>query len=442
MPSEAVMLVIAALIAVNVVVMGAIVIPPLVGRRSPLASVGEPEHDAGELDRIDQAALIGGLVGRPGEDRATYDRIVRIVSWAFLLSTAVIVGASGLWPATTPAIFLLLGMAGAFVLLVHDLLPPATLGAAKYVLEGTVALTFATLLVLLTGGHESPFFFTFPLIVGAAALVVRPTATFVLAMAAAIGYIVATSLGSGPATPVQLATVGIDLTALLLLAYVGSVIGREQRRSRDAALHLSAVDPLTGLFNRSFFFAALEREMARSARSGRGFCLLMLDLDELKAINDRAGHHAGDAALRAVADTIQGGIRRIDVAARYGGDEFVALLPETDPTGGWVLAEKIRIGVTGRAIEDLVEPPTVSVGVVAFPRDGASADALMISADRAMYASKRAGRNRVAGPTSEVGAPEEAAAAQAMAGGSGVPVMAEEGRQGRTARPKVVEPPV
>ena len=433
MPSEAVMLVIAALIAVNVVVMGAIVIPPLVGRRSPLASVGEPEHDAGELDRIDQAALIGGLVGRPGEDRATYDRIVRIVSWAFLLSTAVIVGTSGLWPATTPAIF---------VLLVHDLLPPAALGAAKYILEGTVALTFATLLVLLTGGHESPFFFTFPLIVGAAALVVRPTATFVLAMAAAIGYIVATSLGSGPATPVQLATVGIDLTALLLLAYVGSVIGREQRRSRDAALHLSAVDPLTGLFNRSFFFAALEREMARSARSGRGFCLLMLDLDELKVINDRAGHHAGDAALRAVADTIQGGIRRIDVAARYGGDEFVALLPETDPTGGWVLAEKIRIGVTGRAIEDLVEPPTVSVGVVAFPRDGASADALMISADRAMYASKRAGRNRVAGPTSEVGAPEEAAAAQAMAGGSGVPVMAEEGRQGRTARPKVVEPPV
>ena len=101
------------------------------------------------------------------------------------------------------------------------------------------------------------------------------------------------------------------------------MIGREQRRSRDAALRLSAVDPLTGLFNRSFFFAALEREMARSARSGRGFCLLMLDLDELKAINDRSGHHAGDAVLRAVSDTIRGGIRRIDVAARYGGDEFV-----------------------------------------------------------------------------------------------------------------------
>ena len=432
MPSGAVMLVIAVAISVNVLVMAAIVLPPLVGRRSPLASVGDPESEARDLERIDQAALIGGLVGRPGEDRAAYDRIVRIVSWAFLLATAVIIGTTGLWPDTTPAIFVLLGLSGAFVLLVHDLMPPSAMGAAKYVLEGTVALTFATFLVLLTGGHESPFFFTFPLIVGAAALVVRATATFVLAISAAIGYIVATTLGSGPPTPIQMATVAVDLTALSLLAYVGSVIGREQRRSRDAALRLSAIDPLTGLFNRSFFFAAIEREKARSARSGRGFCLLMLDLDELKTINDRAGHHAGDAALRSVADTIEGGIRRIDVAARYGGDEFVALLPETDPTGGWVLAEKIRLGVSSREIQDLVEPPTVSIGVVSFPRDGASADALMISADRAMYASKRAGRNRVAGPESSSAGPATDTDVQ-------LPGMAEENRE---ARPEVVEPPV
>ena len=432
MPSGAVLFVIAAAISVNVLVMAAIVIPPLVGRRSPLASVGEPERDTREIERIEEAALIGGLVGRPGEDRVAYDRIVRIVSWAFLLATAVIIGTTGLWPDTTPAIFVLLGLSGAFVLLVHDLMPPSALGAAKYILEGTVALTFATFLVLLTGGHESPFFFTFPLIVGAAALVVRATATFVLAISAAIGYIVATTLGSGPPTPVQMATVAVDLTALSLLAYVGSVIGREQRRSRDAALRLSAIDPLTGLFNRAFFFAALEREMARSARSGRGFCLLMLDLDELKAITARAGHHAGDAALRAVADTIQGGIRRIDVAARYGGDEFVALLPETDPTGGWVLAETIRLVGSSREFEDLLEPPTVSVGVVSFPRDGASADALMISADRAMYASKRAGRNRVAGPEPGSGG------SNADTGGP-VPVMAEELR---ATRPEAVEPPV
>ena len=401
MASGAILLVIAAAIVINLAVMAVIIVPPIIGRKSPFTSDEQPDADAPGMAGIDAGRLIGGLVNGYENEPTTYDRIVRIVSWVFLLSTAVVVGTSGLWPDTMPAIFILLGLAGAFVLVIHDLMPPTALGAARSVLEGTVALTFATFLVLLTGGHSSPFFFTFPLIVGAAALVVRPMATLVLTVAAAIGYIVAASLGSGSPTAMQLAMVTVNLTALLLLAYVGSVIGREQRRSRDAAIRLSAVDSLTNLFNRAFFFAALDREMARSTRSGRGFCLLMLDLDELKAINDRFGHQAGDTVLRAVAETIKSGVRRIDVAARYGGDEFVALLPETDPTGGWVVAEKIRITIASITIPGMDRPPTVSIGVVSFPRDGQTVDDLMLSADQAMYASKRAGRNRVAGPATE-----------------------------------------
>jgi len=393
--------VIAGAILINVVVMAAIVVPPLFGWQSPLTSGKAADPLVLNLEEVDPGVLIGGLAGQPSGQPPTYDRTVRVVSWVFLLTTAVIVGASGLWPSAASQIFILLGLAGAFVLIVHDILPATALGAARPILEGTVALTFATFLVLLTGGHTSPFFFTFPLIVGAAALVVRPTATLLLAVGAVVGYIVAASVGSGQPTPTQVATMAVNLTALLLLAYVGSMIGREQRRTRDAAIRLSAVDPLTGLFNRTFWFAALDREMARSARSGRGFCLLMADLDELKAINDRFGHHTGDAALRAIAETVRTGVRRIDIAARYGGDEFVALLPETDPTGGWVVAEKIRLSVAAAVVPGLGRPPTVSIGVVSYPRDGQSADALMISADQAMYASKRAGRNRVAGPTSD-----------------------------------------
>jgi len=90
-------------------------------------------------------------------------------------------------------------------------------------------------------------------------------------------------------------------------------------------------------------------------------------------------------------------VRKIDTAARYGGDEFVVLLPETDPTGAWVLAEKVRIGVTELDIRvaGTEIPASISVGVVNFPDDGSTADALMISADQAMYASKRGGKNRV-----------------------------------------------
>ena len=389
-------------LVINLAVMALILVPPMLGRRTLFDASRGLDTDAPGLAGIDPGRLIGGIVGGSVNEPATYDRLVRIVSWVFLLSAAVVVGASNLWPQTTPAIFVLLGLAGIFVLVIHDLLPLTALGAARSILEGTVALTFATILVVLTGGYDSPFFFTFPLIVGAAALVVRPMATLILSCSAAIGYIVAASLGNGAPTPIQLATVTADLIALLLLAYIGSVIGREQRRARDAAIRLSAVDSLTGLFNRAFFFAAIDREIARSSRSGRGFCLLMLDLDELKLINDRSGHHAGDVVLRIVAETIKGGVRRIDVAARYGGDEFVALLPETDPTGGWVVAEKIRITVAAAAVPGVDWRPTVSIGVVSYPRDGQTVDDLMISADQAMYASKRSGRNRVAGPTTVV----------------------------------------
>src|SRR6185369_12524024 len=203
----------------------------------------------------------------------------------------------------------------------------------------------------------------------------------------------------GGVSPETVAIVGINLTALVLLAYVATVIAREQRRARDAAIRLSTIDPLTALFNRTFFFAAVEREIARSARSGRGFCLLMMDLDELKQINDRYGHFFGDRVLRGVGEVIRSGGRRIDTAARYGGDEFVVLLPETDPTGAFVLAEKIHLGVMEMDL-DLPDPtlrPSLSVGVVSYPDDGMTADALMISADGAMYVSKRGGKNRVTG---------------------------------------------
>ena len=309
-----------------------------------------------------------------------------------------IVAVTGLWPETQAAIFALLAAAGLFVLVIHDLLPPNSLGTAKFIIEGSVAITFATLLVLLTGAQDSPFFFTFPLIVGGAALVVSPRVTFVLAAIASLGYIFATAVpGEGPVDPVTVATVGINLTALVLLAYVATVIAREQRRARDAAVRLSTVDPLTGLFNRTFFFAAVDREIARSLRSTRGFCLLMMDLDELKTINDKYGHYFGDQVLRGVGEVIRSGVRKIDTAARYGGDEFVVLLPETDPTGAWVLAEKVRIGVTELSVTvgSGEIPASISVGVVSFPDDGQTSDQLMISADQAMYASKRGGKNRV-----------------------------------------------
>jgi diguanylate cyclase (GGDEF)-like protein len=213
---------------------------------------------------------------------------------------------------------------------------------------------------------------------------------------------------------------GVALAAALALR-------REQRRAREAAFRYATVDALTGLRTRAYLFTALERELARSERTGRGFCLLMIDLDELKGINDRYGHLAGDRALRSVGEVIRDGIRRIDTGARFGGDEFVVLLPETDPTGGWVLAEKIRRGVAeaGITVDSERIPTSVSVGLVTYPGEAATIDELLERADEAMYRSKRSGRDRVTGvPVMDTeGAQAEGAQAEgAPAGGRGRPV--------------------
>src|SRR5690242_6475289 len=148
--------------------MASILLPPLIGRRGPLAA------DSGSPDGGDGRLAVAGLLRDAelqhadvaGVPSGAYDRVVRIVSWVFILAASTIVALTGLWRDTEPAIFALLAAAGLFVVVVHDLLPTGTLGTPKFVLEGSVAITFATLLVVLTGRAQSPFFFTFPLIVG------------------------------------------------------------------------------------------------------------------------------------------------------------------------------------------------------------------------------------------------------------------------------------
>jgi len=345
--------------------------------------------------------ILAGPLAPAANDPTVENRVIRIVSWAFLMAVAVFAAASGIWASTLPTIVIVIAVTGFATMVLQDVVPRTVIRRLAGPLQAILALAFATALVVLTGGFASPFTFAFPLIVGAGALLVAPRIALALAILATAAYIGAGFAVDQTPETAALIQMGVNLTGVYLLAYVGASVGREQRRARDAAIRLSTVDSLTGLFNRTYFFSALEREIARGDRSGRAFCLVMLDLDDLKSINDRFGHIAGDQVLRTVSDIVRSGVRKIDVAARYGGDEFVALLPETDPTGGWVLAEKVRLMVAEQGMPGVDPGPTVSVGVVSYPADGRSADALLVSADRAMYASKRGGKNRVARATAE-----------------------------------------
>jgi len=328
-----------------------------------------------------------------------FDRVVRTVAWAFILVVLLIVSISGAWSTNQPQILATLALGGLFVLAGHEVPPPRRIGAARILLESSAAIVFLTMLVLLTGYSASPFFFLYALVVGGTALLAATGATLVLAVetvAACALVIVSGPLDSDGWRDIAIRA-AINLAAVVLLAYAGMVVAGMQRRTKEAAIRLSTVDSLTDLHNRAYLFNAVEREIERTRRYGRAFCLLMLDLDDLKTINDRFGHYEGDLVLRMVADAIRSSLRTIDIAARYGGDEFVALLPETDPAGAYAAAEKIRQVVSQIAMEEEGQRvnASVSIGVVTYPEDGETADALMIAADEAMYLSKRLGKNKV-----------------------------------------------
>jgi diguanylate cyclase (GGDEF)-like protein/putative nucleotidyltransferase with HDIG domain len=165
------------------------------------------------------------------------------------------------------------------------------------------------------------------------------------------------------------------------------------------------VDPKTGLYNARYFATTLAAEIARASRFERPMSLIMADLDLLRDINNSYGHLAGDAVLKGIAEVFRAELRHYDVPARFGGEEFSILLPETPPEQAFEIAERIRRAVAERGfeVETAAEPirATVSIGVAGFPKDGLDANELIHQADLAVYRAKLQGRNRVLGASTE-----------------------------------------
>jgi diguanylate cyclase (GGDEF)-like protein len=161
--------------------------------------------------------------------------------------------------------------------------------------------------------------------------------------------------------------------------------------------NLAATDGLTGLFNRRYFDSAFARELARCDRTSSTLALLMVDVDHFKSFNDTYGHAMGDLVLKKVADVLSSGIRKADVLARFGGEEFVVILPNVTPRGALEFAERLRESVAAAPIHPggPRKRVTVSMGAAFFPANAQDSGSLLKAADEALYKAKRLGRNQV-----------------------------------------------
>ena len=222
----------------------------------------------------------------------------------------------------------------------------------------------------------------------------RPIRLAALAPAAEVGGPVA------HATRLLILSLVATLATLLLLAdlLARPVLGPLRALAREA--QSAGEDELTQLANRRTFTAAGTRELARARRSQRPLAVVLIDVDDFKWVNDTFGHAAGDDVLRAVAEMLRTQTREIDLAARYGGDEFALLLPETDREEALEAAERFHVALAARALGDgrtLPSGVTASIGVAAGVAP--SLDELVAAADRALYRAKQAGKNRTADAT-------------------------------------------
>jgi two-component system, cell cycle response regulator len=198
------------------------------------------------------------------------------------------------------------------------------------------------------------------------------------------------------------------LTARMEALLRSSELVRRLEVQTELLAKLAAFDDLTGSYNRRSLFHHLEAELSRSRRYGRSLSVLMADIDHFKKVNDQYGHLVGDQALRWVATTLQNELRSMDFLCRYGGEEFCAILPETNRPGAARAAERIRSALERHVFvtDGLNLSLTVSVGGASWtPADDQEIPDLLARADRALLDAKRAGRNQIQIATEDVTVP-------------------------------------
>ncbi len=266
-------------------------------------------------------------------------------------------------------------------------------------METWVMIVFITWVLVYTGRLESPLANLYVLVIITSALTMGKLITLLeLGLIAACYFFLGHPGGMEEIVSVSYAsTLGSQLAPLLLVGYITTMLSADTRSGISRVKLLSETDELTGIYNMRAFRGILERALQTSLRYGHALSILMVDCDNLKAVNDTMGHEAGNRLLRQMVKAIQDQLRGTDVLARFGGDEFVVLLPETSGKNSVDVAERIRRAVESMPsfVREAQSATTASIGIACFPEHGNDIESVMEKADQAMYLSKNNGKNRV-----------------------------------------------
>jgi diguanylate cyclase (GGDEF)-like protein len=260
-------------------------------------------------------------------------------------------------------------------------------------------IVFITWVLMYTGRLESPLLNLYLLVVIASALILGKSTTFLQMILIAACYLWLGYPERNQALTITsyVTTLTAQLAPLVLVGYITTMLSSDIRRALLEIKSLSETDVLTGVYNMRAFSVLSENISRQAERYARPFSLLMIDSDSLKTVNDKHGHEAGNRLLKLTTRCIQSELRESDLVARFGGDEFVVLLPETPCSSATAVANKILNSIRSSplAIRDKTIPVSASIGVACHPEHGSTIEVIKEKADKAMYASKSAGKNRV-----------------------------------------------
>ncbi|HYV14955.1 MAG TPA: diguanylate cyclase [Conexibacter sp.] len=254
-----------------------------------------------------------------------------------------------------------------------------------------VGSTLVTTLAYFSGEAPSPlvFFYLWVFLFSAYFFTKRVAALQIAYVGVAYGALLVVRPPASGAVAWWVVAMGTLLVAAVLILTMRDRVETLIAKLFDAA----RTDPLTKLANRRGFRELLDLELERARRGETAMTVLVGDVDHFKEVNDRSGHHVGDAALQRVAGVLTQGIRKLDAAARIGGEEFAVVLPDTGTEEAFLIAERLRVALRDAFTGDTV-PITISFGVASYPLHGETAASLLRAADDALYGAKESGRNR------------------------------------------------